>query len=319
MAGSVEPELAANLILKRGSKRLQVPFPQSAAKDVTLPDARKLKTGGPQYYFVNGGEENAVIKDAGGSTIATLTHGDTAILLLLDNSTAAGVWVARTGTVQGYAGVSYITDPTDIADFTGPFTRGATGEDISVADGVVTLEGEDDGDGFVYCGFLGGEFLPGVGHFISECRLTEIDDSINLNEGGICATGGDFANNINWNGAGNARCVVQYDSGTNQVKVRGVSPAGTNTLSGLLALPSAVNPYWLRMEYEEVGGGDYNFEASYRIGDSGGYTPVHTRAGEPIPAAWKYKVDTGPFIRVHTAGLNRYAKFTRFIYRTLGL
>ena len=72
---------------------------------VRLPDARNIPLGGPIYYLINTHEattsptRDVHIQDNGGTTVGILgpAHGATldtsgAVLLLIDNSTAAGTW-----------------------------------------------------------------------------------------------------------------------------------------------------------------------------------------------------------------------------------
>jgi hypothetical protein len=62
----------------------------------SLPDARRLRTGGPVLFASNVGSTNSfTIKDNAGNTLFTVALGKTAELWLKDNSTAAGVWAAK--------------------------------------------------------------------------------------------------------------------------------------------------------------------------------------------------------------------------------
>ena len=65
---------------------------------VDLPDARLLPLGGPVYVIWNNqaGGGAATVRDAGGTTVATLGNHDVAKCFLLDNSTQAGTWVVET-------------------------------------------------------------------------------------------------------------------------------------------------------------------------------------------------------------------------------
>lgn len=66
----------------------------------SLPDARRLKTGGPILYALNVGSTNSfTIKDAGGTTLFTVLIGQAAELFLRDNTTLAGLWGAKIRTI----------------------------------------------------------------------------------------------------------------------------------------------------------------------------------------------------------------------------
>ena len=66
---------------------------------LSLPDARTLRRGAPVQVIFNRGSNAFAVKDAGGGTlVASLAVDDAAFLDLLDNSTAAGTWVAETRT-----------------------------------------------------------------------------------------------------------------------------------------------------------------------------------------------------------------------------
>lgn len=63
---------------------------------LTMPDARSLRLGAPvQVIFNNGANAFAVKDNAGGTLVASLAVGDAAFLDLLENTTAAGVWVVE--------------------------------------------------------------------------------------------------------------------------------------------------------------------------------------------------------------------------------
>ena len=75
-----------------GSKRVQV---INADIDGTLPDARKLKNGGPCYYFVNISNYTVAVKYNSGSVLFELESYERAEVCLLDNSTSDGQWFWR--------------------------------------------------------------------------------------------------------------------------------------------------------------------------------------------------------------------------------
>lgn len=76
--------------------------------DVTMPDARLLKTGGPIFYLCNVNLTfDLEIKDyTGGTLLAALKggngagggNGELARMYLVDNLTAAGIWIVQVRT-----------------------------------------------------------------------------------------------------------------------------------------------------------------------------------------------------------------------------
>jgi hypothetical protein len=83
----------SNVTLKKGSDRVQDIVPTTPI-DVDLPDARDFKVGGPIFYIFNhaAAAYNISVEDYDGGSVVVLSQDDSCILLLLDNSTAAGVW-----------------------------------------------------------------------------------------------------------------------------------------------------------------------------------------------------------------------------------
>jgi len=75
----------------------------SVACAISLPTAIGQKVGGFHLIMLNVGGSVITIKDADGNTIATVPASDSAFLSLVDNSTQAGVWIARIGDIQGSA------------------------------------------------------------------------------------------------------------------------------------------------------------------------------------------------------------------------
>lgn len=83
----------------------------ASALNLTLPDARILRRGGPVYVVCNVGSSGAdvTVKDAGGSTLIVLEDGESVKLSVLSNTTQAGDWVLdeRSLTAVGAAKPSY--------------------------------------------------------------------------------------------------------------------------------------------------------------------------------------------------------------------
>lgn len=76
-------------------------LPQAAGFSVTLPDARQVAEG-QDILFRNIADEDVVIKDNGGGTIATVAAGQVKYFYLTSNTSAAGAW----GVVQFGVGSS---------------------------------------------------------------------------------------------------------------------------------------------------------------------------------------------------------------------
>lgn len=86
--------MSANVTLGRGWERAQSFNPDGAGRKVILPDARKLKLGGPQFFLLNLHASLGVdVEDAAGGALFTLAAQQGAILSLAANGTLAGTWV----------------------------------------------------------------------------------------------------------------------------------------------------------------------------------------------------------------------------------
>jgi hypothetical protein len=68
--------------------------PDAAGRGVDMPDARTLQNG-TFYYMGNVGAASILIRKADQFGIITLSVNQQAVIYLADNSTLAGVWVAR--------------------------------------------------------------------------------------------------------------------------------------------------------------------------------------------------------------------------------
>ncbi len=90
--------MAGDLVVKPRFPRLLHLDPNGSNRDVTLPDAREMKGAGNRFLIVNHSTtETLAVKDADGTTIATVGSGSTeqaAILALSENATRAGRWLA---------------------------------------------------------------------------------------------------------------------------------------------------------------------------------------------------------------------------------
>jgi hypothetical protein len=67
-----------------------------SGRSVLLPNATRIPTGGGHFDLFNTGTESVLLKDNSGTvTVATIPAGDTAKVILLDNSDADGDWRAK--------------------------------------------------------------------------------------------------------------------------------------------------------------------------------------------------------------------------------
>jgi hypothetical protein len=88
--------MSADLVLKEGLARVQSVDPQFGGLNVDLPDARRLRLGGPIAYIVNVNDTNGVtVRDAAAGTVASLSTNEAAILSLVANADAGGSWIAQ--------------------------------------------------------------------------------------------------------------------------------------------------------------------------------------------------------------------------------
>jgi hypothetical protein len=62
---------------------------------VKLPDATKLRPGGPRFYILNLNTSSYGIADQGGTTLATLAEDEIATVSLVDNATSNGIWAIQ--------------------------------------------------------------------------------------------------------------------------------------------------------------------------------------------------------------------------------
>lgn len=98
--GSVDATIGADYRLRLpfapGCARFYVLRPSTGSLNVTVPDARKLQVGGePVYVVANHGSNTFTLRDAAAGSLGTVAVGACAHLILLDNSTAAGVWAVK--------------------------------------------------------------------------------------------------------------------------------------------------------------------------------------------------------------------------------
>lgn len=87
--------LANGSTLTKGDDQIQIVT--FGDHTVDLPDATTLKNGW-FYEIINNGGSTVQVRDSAAGSVATLEGGDNVKTILLDNSTAAGVWSTR-GTI----------------------------------------------------------------------------------------------------------------------------------------------------------------------------------------------------------------------------
>lgn len=101
--GALEVNLSANFTIQPRMKRLLRFFPTTSGLTVTLASARQHRKGGVIAWVVNEGPDSIVLRNASLTTLATLTAGQVAEVLCLDNLTTAGVWHVQVSTVGSAA------------------------------------------------------------------------------------------------------------------------------------------------------------------------------------------------------------------------
>jgi hypothetical protein len=92
----IDATLSASRTLVCGSGRVQALTPQFAGIDVSLPDARTLRLGGPHFYVLNlSGSYSLEIRDADGALLETLAANKIAGCHLVAQANAAGAWIVH--------------------------------------------------------------------------------------------------------------------------------------------------------------------------------------------------------------------------------
>lgn len=89
--------LAADWIVHPRLARIYTALTTTAGLFFLLPDAQKLKLGGPQIILVNAlsSTQSIGVKDGSGASIATVAPGEAREFYLYANSSAAGGWANR--------------------------------------------------------------------------------------------------------------------------------------------------------------------------------------------------------------------------------
>lgn len=85
--------------------RVQTVVTTAGGLSIKLQSARQLKTGGPVGFVVNAGSNSFSLIDNSNGALTTLAAGECVELALVDNATAAGVWIVHKGTAN------FVPDP----------------------------------------------------------------------------------------------------------------------------------------------------------------------------------------------------------------
>lgn len=84
-----------------GGVRFFAAAPTTPGHALVLQDARLMRPSGqPQAVVYNGGTQSIELRDHDGAAIATIAAGAAVQAILVTNTTAAGVWIARSLTAQ---------------------------------------------------------------------------------------------------------------------------------------------------------------------------------------------------------------------------
>lgn len=95
-SGGAITSSAVDITLTSSSAQAQQITMTAANKKVTLPDATTMSKGAIAFYIANAGGISFDVVDSSGGNITTLTPYDSVSLVLVNNSTAAGVWLSVT-------------------------------------------------------------------------------------------------------------------------------------------------------------------------------------------------------------------------------
>lgn len=92
--GSKHRSISADGYLSLGLGRYKVVTPSTSGLSLYLPAANitPIRAGGPAFYIYNAGAHDMTLKDSAGSTVGTLTAGKSCLVVLADDTTAAGEW-----------------------------------------------------------------------------------------------------------------------------------------------------------------------------------------------------------------------------------
>lgn len=95
--GGSQVSSGTNITLTSASNRVESITLTTTGLTVSLPDATTLTTGGPTFILSGAAASNAgVFRDNAGNALTSLVAGTGYIFNLVDNSTAAGVWLVKT-------------------------------------------------------------------------------------------------------------------------------------------------------------------------------------------------------------------------------
>lgn len=127
---------AVDITLTNTSNRVQNVTMTAASKSVILPDATTIVTGGPVFIITNSGANIFSINLNGGLLITTLAPSQSAMLELVDNSTAAGKWLVSNKDIASIATTgNYATATIDSTNAAYPYSGVGNGDGGNVTAG----------------------------------------------------------------------------------------------------------------------------------------------------------------------------------------
>lgn len=147
--------------LKRRGKRVKTISCSVGSKKVKLPDATKMRTGGPHFIIINIGTITFSIADNGGTVLVSVPASQTAVVSLIDNGTVNGSWTVNGRLLFGGPNQGLKFFNTQLTVDTG-FTVNATKRGIVAFSSVMTIA----------TGFLAKLFIPSEKLFKSTLQIT---------------------------------------------------------------------------------------------------------------------------------------------------
>jgi hypothetical protein len=108
--GGTTSSSAVDITLTNASTQVQYVSMTAVDKFVILPSATTLGKGQAIFTIVNNGQYPFHVKNNAGNIICyNLMSGETQIITLVDNATAAGVWANQDGTLSLYGGLPQVS------------------------------------------------------------------------------------------------------------------------------------------------------------------------------------------------------------------
>ena len=101
--GALESSSAVDITLTAASFKVQSVTMTAADKSVTMPSAITLPAGGEIFVIKNTGSVVFCVRDSAGTLLTTVDLGQTVLLYLTNNVTAAGVWAVSNSAAAALA------------------------------------------------------------------------------------------------------------------------------------------------------------------------------------------------------------------------